>query len=66
MHQKADSLVHSDSLASVAQLVEHPTDTRAVVGSTPTACTAGTNKNATPAFLFVVEDAWREVYLPLA
>ena len=27
------------SLASVAQLVEHPTDTRAVVGSTPTACT---------------------------
>ncbi len=29
----------SASFASVAQLVEHPTDTRAVVGSTPTACT---------------------------
>jgi hypothetical protein len=27
------------SLASVAQLVEHPTDTRAVEGSTPSACT---------------------------
>jgi threonine/homoserine/homoserine lactone efflux protein len=47
-------IFHISSLASVAQLVEHPTDTRAVVGSTPTACTKMTQQILTAFVLGLV------------
>ena len=59
--------MRSTSFASVAQLVEHPTDTRAVVGSTPTACTGDKDKSHSQSGFYLWSRMLRgKLCLPLA